>query len=266
MKPETIRLLQDPATASPLSLEPALDPNANMSGWLVSQSTGRRYRLTDGVPSFLEPEEVTGLNLRYQKMYDRIALGYDLAEWIGGFFWGGGVKTRLEILRDVIPAAAGKVLEVSIGTGANLRYLPRSAEYYGLDISMGMLHKCQRNLARWSIETELFHGAAEALPFVEDAFDMVFHFGGINFFTDPARAALELMRVAKPGGMVFFGDETEDMIKLYQKSPFLSRYYKDNLGEAFDPVALVPAGAMDVKKKTLKDGKFYMVGFRKPLS
>jgi len=35
-----------------------------------------------------------------------------------------------------------KVLETSIGTGWNIKVLPLDAEYYGVDISRGMLNQC----------------------------------------------------------------------------------------------------------------------------
>jgi ubiquinone/menaquinone biosynthesis C-methylase UbiE len=60
---------------------------------------------------------------------------------------------------------------VSNGTAINLHYLPRDANYFGLDISMGMLKQCQWNLKKWSLQAELFQGIAESLPFKDSAFD-----------------------------------------------------------------------------------------------
>jgi hypothetical protein len=37
-----------------------------------------------------------------------------------------------------------KVLETSIGTGWNIKVLPPGAEYFGLDISGGMLNQCKK--------------------------------------------------------------------------------------------------------------------------
>jgi ubiquinone/menaquinone biosynthesis C-methylase UbiE len=41
------------------------------------------------------------------------------------------------------------VLEVSVGTGANIPHLRSDSEVFGLDISWGMLKRCQKHLARW---------------------------------------------------------------------------------------------------------------------
>ena len=47
---------------------------------LRNTATGRIYPIRDGIPLFVST--VTGSNLKYQTLYDRIAPGYDLAEWL----------------------------------------------------------------------------------------------------------------------------------------------------------------------------------------
>jgi len=81
-----------------------------------------------------------------------------------------------------------KVLETSVGTGLNFKYLPRGIRRYGLDLAWDMLVNCQENFRRWGMEGELFLGNAEKLPFAEESFDVVFHTGGINFFSDHGKA------------------------------------------------------------------------------
>jgi SAM-dependent methyltransferase len=49
---------------------------------------------------------------------------------------------------------------------------------------------------------------ATYLPFPQDFFDAVFHFGGCNHFSDLKRAGAEFARVVKPGGTVVYGDES----------------------------------------------------------
>ena len=63
--------------------------------------------------------------------------------------------SRLEIERE------SRVLEVSVGTGANLPLLPAGASLFGLDISGGMLRRCRRRARRNKLQLELFLGAAE---------------------------------------------------------------------------------------------------------
>ncbi|MNR28636.1 hypothetical protein D3C85_1459670 [compost metagenome] len=64
-----------------------------------------------------------------------------------------------------------------------------------------MLKQAVRNLRRWKLKAELFQGQAEHLPFQDNVFDCVYHVGGINYFSNPARAVLEMIqwRKAAPG-------------------------------------------------------------------
>lgn len=51
------------------------------------------------------------------------------------------------------------------------------------------------------------HGNAQYLPFQNESFDAVFHFGGVNLFNDPEKALEEFVRVTRKGGLVAWGDE-----------------------------------------------------------
>ena len=156
------------------------------------------------------------------------------------------------------------MLEVSIGTGANLRQLPRTAEYYGLDISWGMLRQSQKNSRRWKMPVELFCGAAERLPFADGSFDVVFHAGGIHFFSDKVRAISELIRVAKPGTKLMIADETEQVVHRLEKAPIAGRFNRDRSQAVTTPVDLVPAGMRDIHVRTIARGLLYCLSFRKP--
>lgn len=86
---------------------------------------------------------------------------------------------------------------------------------------LGMLQKCQK---KWSAKTNLslVHGSAEDLPFADNSFDIVFHSGGINFFSDKAKVISEMIRVAKPGTKILIANETADYIdSQYKKVHFL---------------------------------------------
>lgn len=45
------------------------------------------------------------------------------------------------------------------------------------------------------------------LPFADESFDAVFHYGGVNLFSEPELALREFARVARRGGIVAWGDE-----------------------------------------------------------
>jgi ubiquinone/menaquinone biosynthesis C-methylase UbiE len=157
--------------------------------------------------------KVSGFNPRYQKFYNRNAGVYDVSIKLFACVAGGGeAHFRGEYLGELEIQTGDRVLEVSIGTGANLHYLPQ-AMYFGLDLSWGMLKQCQQNLQRWEREAELILGNAEELPLRDESFDTVFHVGGINAFNDQATAIDEMIRVARAETKIVIVDETAKLMQ-----------------------------------------------------
>jgi ubiquinone/menaquinone biosynthesis C-methylase UbiE len=230
---------------------------------LVEPESNRRYPIRDGIPVFLNGA-ATGLNRKYQTMYDRLAPGYDIAERLVKWVLRSP-DYRLEYIAELEIPAGARTLEVSVGTGANLRYLRPDVEFFGLDLSWGMLRRCRRNLENWKRDAQLFQGEAERLPFRDASFDSVFHVGGINFFNDKAGAMKEMIRVARPGTKIVIVDETEKVVTgMYQKNPLTARYFEKGESAAFCPVDLVPQEMRDVRARQCADGKLYCLTFRTP--
>ncbi len=230
---------------------------------LRNTATGRVYPIRDEIPLFVST--VTGPNLKYQSLYDRIAPGYDLAERLTR--WATRRPDyRTEYLAELEISEGSRVLEVSVGTGVNLRYLPEHIQFYGIDISWGMLRQCQKNLKKWHRAAHLFHAEAERLPFRVETFDCVFHVGGINFFTDPARAIKEMIWVARPGTKIVIVDETEKTVKeSYQRDPVTRSHFEPGSEKVKCPIDLIPEDMTEVKAREIADGKLYCLTFRKPL-
>ncbi len=149
---------------------------------------------------------------RYRDLYNRIARFYDWFQRIGALLRGfsdTGERRKMVARLDLKPGY--RVLEVSVGTGSNL---PLTAEgvgpggkLVGLDISAGMLKQCRRKLGRQRLRSDLIEGEAAHLPFADQAFDAVLHFGGINEFGDKKQAINEMMRVARTGARIVISDE-----------------------------------------------------------
>ncbi|MBS1806396.1 MAG: methyltransferase domain-containing protein [Acidobacteria bacterium] len=253
MEDHVLSLLCDPDTR--YSLERA---GTN----LRNTATGRIYPIRDGIPLFVST--LTGPNLKYQTLYDRIAPGYDLAESL--YHWiRRKPNYRHEFLSELEIKPQATVLEVSVGTGANLRFLPHDITFYGIDISWGMLRKCERNLLKWRRKAHLFQAEAERLPFKVGAFDCVFHAGGINYFTDKARAIKEMVWVAKPGTKIVIVDEIERTVRdSSQRSPILRESFPVRSDKVRCPIEFVPPEMKDVSAREICGGKFYCLTFRKP--
>jgi ubiquinone/menaquinone biosynthesis C-methylase UbiE len=253
MEDHVLSLLCDPDTRFALELT---------GNNLRNTATGRIYPIRDGIPLFVST--VTGPNLKYQTLYDRIAPGYDLAERLYHWFTRKP-SYRQEYLSELEIRPGARVLEVGVGTGANIPYLPANIDFYGLDISWSMLRKCQSNLSQWNRSAHLFHGEAERLPFKVEAFDSVFHVGGINFFTDKVRAIKEMIWVARSGSKIVIVDETEKEVREnYQRNPMIRNSFEPGSEKVCCPIDLVPDEMKDLKAREICDGKMYCLSFRKP--
>jgi ubiquinone/menaquinone biosynthesis C-methylase UbiE len=127
-----------------------------------------------------------------------------------------------------------------------------------------MLKRCQRNGARWKLDLSLFMGAAERLPFKDEVFDVVFHFGGINFFNDKAAAICEMIRVAKPGTKFVIGDENEALAQKYGDLPVTGQFYGKRSAAITAPIHLLPSEMQEVQVRDIAGGDLYCLTFRKP--
>jgi len=275
MDANTIPILCDPYTHEPLKHVIEEQAKGKRSEMLVNVRSGKKYHIKEGIPVFIEDPDVTGLNKKYQCLYNRFGLAflYDVGSVIGSrvILHASDMDSRKGYLKDILGEDNllkiddnTKILEVSIGTGRNIMAFPKKGRYYGLDISWGMLTRCQKNMKKDNRKVELFLGNAEYLPFVENCFDIVFHVGGINFFNDKARAINEMIRVAKPGTRIAIVDETEKIVKEMSNIPVASSFYKDMEKETPAPVELVPKSMRDIKVDYIRNGKLYALQFIKP--
>jgi ubiquinone/menaquinone biosynthesis C-methylase UbiE len=155
-----------------------------------------------------------------------------------------------------------KILEVSPGPGVFQKFLRNDigeeGELVALDLSMGMLRQCQKRNKRLNVE--LIHGNAQFLPFADNSFDALYHFGGVNLFNDPQKAINEFIRVVKKDGIVSWGDE--GFSENYKNERRKKIMVKINPGFA-KPHPIIPDSVYDVKENEVYDGLGYLVVARK---
>ena len=223
----------------------------------------------DGILRYLNSADLAGDNGKYNKLYDRLAPLYDLGEWLARFKYGNGIaKMRREMMRLIDWQNGASVLYVSVGTGTDFRYFPEtvdagSLKIVGADLSLGMLRRARRNWQK-RLNLSLVHCAAEDLPFADNSFDIVFHVGGINFFSDKRRALAEMLRVAKPHTKLMVADETQDLIEQqYQKSVFTQAAYQNAQFDLSEIENALPDGISGRQTHLLWDGRFYALTFCK---
>ncbi len=124
---------------------------------------------------------------------------------------GGARRARMSILRHLMAAthSGARVLEVGIGDGENLGFLPQSWAVYGVDIARSQLLACRDRFPR--MKGRLAWAEAERLPFPDATFDACYSIGGFTYFEDHAAALSEMRRVTRSAGLVVVADETPGM-------------------------------------------------------
>jgi ubiquinone/menaquinone biosynthesis C-methylase UbiE len=98
-------------------------------------------------------------------------------------------------------ARGKKLLEVGVGAGSDhLRFARAGAVCSGVDLSDVSLDTTRRRLAAEGLASELHVADAEALPFPDETFDIVYSWGVIHHTPDTPKAAREILRVLRRGG------------------------------------------------------------------
>lgn len=107
--------------------------------------------------------------------------------------------------RRLVPTAAGRVLEIGIGSGLNLPfYGPDVVEVIGLDPSASLLRMAGEQAARSGMKVRMLEGSAEAIPLEDASFDTVLTTWTLCSIRDAAAALAEIRRVLKPTGHLLF--------------------------------------------------------------
>jgi ubiquinone/menaquinone biosynthesis C-methylase UbiE len=94
------------------------------------------------------------------------------------------------------------VLEIGVGMGADhlewAKSRPRSLS--GIDLTDRAVEFTRSRLAFRGFDSNVQVGDAEALPFADNSFDLVFSYGVLHHTPDTAQAIREVHRVLRPGG------------------------------------------------------------------
>jgi SAM-dependent methyltransferase len=161
------------------------------------------------------------------------------AAWASGDYARIGTTLQIvgENLAEAIDLRPGSsVLDVAAGNGnATLAFARRWCEVTSTDYVETLL-MCGRARAEAEGQHVSFQIAdAEQLPFADGMFDAVVSTFGVMFAPNQAKAASELMRVCRPGGMIGLANWTPD--------GFIGQVFK-TLGKHVTPPAGVSSPAL----------------------
>lgn len=111
---------------------------------------------------------------------------------------------------------SGRALEVGSGPGyLGLEWLERTSgtRLLGLDKSPNMVAIARRHAQELGLDERAWHllGSAEAVPFANGAFDLVFSSRSLHEWIDPGTTFTELWRVLRRGGRLYVSDLRRDL-------------------------------------------------------
>jgi len=134
---------------------------------------------------------------RARLFYKYLSKVYDQ---VNPFVWNEEMRSEALGMLDI--EADDRVLDVGCGTGfATEGLLEHVDVVYGLDQSPHQLGKAYEKFGKHG-RVRFHMGDAERLPFVDDAFDVVWSSGSIEYWPDPVATLTEIRRVTRPGGQV----------------------------------------------------------------
>jgi SAM-dependent methyltransferase len=119
---------------------------------------------------------------------------------------GCGCELMADYRRQIVPKARGRVLEIGLGAGANLRFYDAAnvTQVIGIEPSPELRAMAMRAERPATVSVEVVDAAGEALPFEEESFDTIVCTFTLCTVEDVGRTLAEARRVLKQPGRFLF--------------------------------------------------------------
>jgi ubiquinone/menaquinone biosynthesis methyltransferase len=136
-----------------------------------------------------------------RRLFSTIADRYDLITVLLSYGQDRRWKRRVVNLSGL--TAGTRVLDVACGTGdLALAAAGRGADVTGLDVTHRMVQLARARRTQAGLDVQFVVGDMAALPFPDEAFDVVTTGYGIRNVPEIAPAIREISRVLRPGGLL----------------------------------------------------------------
>ncbi|MBI5284626.1 MAG: class I SAM-dependent methyltransferase [Chloroflexi bacterium] len=172
-----------------------------------------------------------------RKRYNRAARFYDLHQAVAEQL----IFRRLRSQLWTKAPAAGRILEVGVGTGVNISCYPDGARVTAIDISDQMLARAKHRAERLNAAVDLALMDAQHLDFPDATFDAAVATCVFCSVPDPVAGLREAWRVLKPGGKLLLLDHVRS------GNPVLGK-----LMDVVNPLMVRMSGA-NINRRTLEN-------------
>lgn len=198
------------------------------------------------------------LNERYQNFLN----------WLFQTFKIDEASFRQQIFRCFELSEDMNILITSVGNGDDIinlikAYPGLNLNIYAQDISSAMCEFTLKRLSALGIAIrELNISNLSSLPYKTNFFDLVFHFGGINWIANREMALTEMVRVCKDYGQIGIIDESVG--SWLRNSDYGKMMIQNNaLWSAEVPLDILPVNINQVKLEFILENCFYYLSFIK---
>ncbi len=234
---------------------------------VLTAPDGTTYDVRDGgIINMLYPKELLAEDAREQFLYDQAYLRYDRGvSWVFETLNGSDEAATRQFMISLMALKPGMtVIEVGAGTGKDSALIVEQVAPGGTavlsDLSPNMLRLATEKIQPQDVDVHFLLANGTYLPFADDTFDALFHFGGINTFSQRREAFLEMTRVVRPGGKIVIGDES--VAPWLRQTPTYEMLLKANpLFRAEVPLEDVPANALHFKLHYIFGNAFYVMEY-----
>ena len=240
----------------------AIDPNRVPETSALLQPQGKHLNYVNLCPSSKNQNDTANKN-QYDND-DAISKYRNFLSWLFQTFEQSEDEFRAKCSELLGLEPENRLLVTGCGLGQDLGHFVETVgpngEVHAQDLSISFV----KNAADYDQNKSVCFTISNALdlPYKDDYFDAVFHFGGINLFGDVAGAIAEMDRVCKTGGNVLFGDES--VASHLREHDYGKMFIKNNaLWACQPPLNHLPVFCDNISLRYVLGNCFYMIKFRK---
>jgi ubiquinone/menaquinone biosynthesis C-methylase UbiE/uncharacterized protein YbaR (Trm112 family) len=269
MKEAHLAALRCPQCGKKLQFGQSIPLDDDIQEGQIVCERGHAWEIKDGIPSLVYPP-VNQDDAKYITQHGEMAESYDELFKQYNDRLGIDVMKERESLAIFIPIEGPvRIIDVSVGTAANFialhrRFKSQIARFnlHGMDLSMGVLKVAQRKITESEFDVSLTHGSVFNIPYQSSFFDVVFHSGGINTFSDIHGALNEMLRIVRAGGMVIVVDKgLSPRVRESEKGKEIIK--TNSRFAARPPLEFLPDKARNVEVSYVMNETFYQMTFTK---